>query len=480
LTPALAGGAVVAGVSVFVALANLKEPPPQVAPVVRVFRVPVFVVARQDVRRVVNSFGTAQAEQEAAIAAEVAGQIVDAGLLDVGVTVRRDAEPPLVRIDPQTYAQRVKQAEALLAQDAAELAKLDQDVKNSRRLLDQKQQSLATAQAQLDQQKRLLKDGASRESDLRRVEMEFQQVEAAALQLRSDLDLEDVRRQQLEARQEAHRRDLELAQLDVQRANVHAPFDGIVSRVHVETGQYVRPGDPLFMLTDINRVEIPLPLPVGQSGPVAELLQSGVQPRVQLAEHEAAECRWVGRVTRIAPVANELTRTVDVFAEVDNRQARDVLRPGTFVHARIEGDVVPQVLLVPRAAIIEDAVFVARPQSAEGAAGAKTAVAERRPVTIDRTLHGFAVISAGLEPGDRVVLTNLDVLTDGSQLTLIEERTVRSELDRETFPGFELPEAAAVSGTESSAAAPVLPAATGGPPSSEENRASSQPVRAGS
>ena len=146
-----------------------------------------------------------------------------------------------------------------------------------------------------------MKDGAGRETELRRSELEYQQVEAAALQLQSELDLEDARRQQIEARQTAHQQDLELAQLELARANVVAPFSGIISEVFVEAGQYVRPGEPLLKLTNIDRVEIPLPLPVSRSGPIAELLRQGHEPRVQLAEHEAAECRWVARVNAHRP-----------------------------------------------------------------------------------------------------------------------------------------------------------------------------------
>ena len=458
LTPLLALGAVSIGVSVFIGLASLKEPPPQVEPSQRVFRVPVLVVEENTVLPLVSTFGTAESEQEATIAAEVAGTIVDPKLIDIGAQVQgpvrgddsvTEVEPGdrLLRIDPETYRQRVLQAEALLAQDEAELAKLAQDMVNNRKLLDQKEQSLESARAQLDLQRRLFKDGAGRETELRRTELEFQQVEAAALQLQTELDLEEVRRKQLLARKSAHERDLGLARLDVERANVHAPFTGIVSEVLVETGQYVRVGDPLIKLTTVGRVEIPLPLPLSRSAPVAELLSAGERPRVQMAEHESAECRWVGRVTRISPVADELTRTVDVFAEVDNTQSRDALRPGTFVHAKIASREMPDVMLVPRGAIIDGAVFVAEPNGGRGertSSGEYNARAQRKPVKLHGLLEGFAIVESGVTPGDRVVLTNLDILSDGTHLRVIEERTVGSELERQELPGFELVESTPV------------------------------------
>jgi RND family efflux transporter MFP subunit len=447
--------ALLAGVTVFVLLASLKQPPPQVQPAARVFRVPVHVVERLDVRPLVSTFGTARAEQEVLVSAEVAGRIVEARRIDVGRAVLGPPENAdvltsaggelrgelLIRIDPETYRQRVRQAEALLAQDAAELEKLDQDTLNTRELLAQSRRSLASAQSQLHLQERLMKEGAGRQTEFQRAELEYRQYESAALQLQTELNLEMVRRKQIEAREAAHQRDLELAELDVGRADVSAPFSGVISESRVETGQYVRPGDPLLKITSLDRVELPLPLPVSRAGAIAELLLAGEQPRVQFAEHENAECRWVGRVTRLAPVANELTRTIDAYAEVDNTQGRDPLRPGTFVHAKIDSGLLPGVMLVPREALFDGAVFVARPgPSGEG----PEALAERREVQVEGHVDSFAIVAAGLAAGERVVLSNLEVLSDGTHLKVTEERTVQSEVEREALPAFEIVEATPV------------------------------------
>ena len=120
-TPVLTLGAVLAGIAVFVSLASQKAAPPQVEPPARVFRVPVFQVERSNVRPLVSTFGTARSEREAMIAAEVAGRVVEATKAEVGIAVtgRPEASSPatggpaadtLVRINPDTYQQRVLQA----------------------------------------------------------------------------------------------------------------------------------------------------------------------------------------------------------------------------------------------------------------------------------------------------------------------------------------------------------------------------------
>lgn len=470
LTPVLMLTALGGGGALFVRLASLKQLPTQVEPAARVFRVPVFLVQRLNIRPLQTSFGTALPDRQVTVAAEVAGRIIETHGLRVGTLLpgppgsqgnespTAAAPTPVIRIDPDAYRERVLQAEALLAQDAAELEQISQEMQNNRELLSQRRRTLASAEEQLKLQRRLQEQGAGRETELRRVELEYQQYAEAVLQLETTLKLEEVRRKQVLARQAAHERDLALAQLELRRSEVFAPFPGIISRVMVEHGQYVRPGEPLFELTDLSRVEIPLAVPLSRSDDIASLLAAGEQPRVQMAEHEAAPCRWVGRVTRMAPVADETTRTVRVYAEVDNTQTVDPLRPGAFVHARIDLGEVEGIQLVPRDAIVAGGVYVASPAARNGSGeasdqaggsaanaglgdGGASAVAERREITVGGTLASFAIVTAGLTPGDRVVLTNLDVLRPGTLLSVVEVRDVQRELQRETLPLFEVVEA---------------------------------------
>ncbi|MEZ6067719.1 MAG: efflux RND transporter periplasmic adaptor subunit [Planctomycetaceae bacterium] len=468
LTPILAVVAIGVGLGIFVSLARLKELPAQVEPQPRVFRVAVYKAESVDVRPFVSTFGTPRPDQEVIVSAEVAGRIVESGRLDVGVHVsgppdasdpaepaQQSAEPSatngsdvvdadsarrgdlLVRIDPDEYSERLAQTRAVLAEFDAAMA-------NTRELIEQKRQSLASARKSLELQQSLEAQKAGRKTDLIRAELDYQLQEAAVLQLQTELNLEPAKRDRL-------LRDIELAQLNVNKASVHAPFSGVISEAMVEDGQYVRPGEPLFKLTNLDRVEIPLPLPVSQSAAIAGLIAKGEQPLVQLAEHESAECRWVGSVTRIAPTADELTRTIQVYAEVDNSQLADPLRPGTFVNARIESAERRGVLLVPRDALVDGAVYVARAESTANFDGATTsqpvaARAERREVTISGVLQSFAIVTAGLEPGDRVVLTNLDVLQPESLLEVISQSNVHTELDRAVIPGFDVLSTSSVAG----------------------------------
>src|SRR5690606_20002969 len=133
--------AIVLGAVGFVALASLKQPPAERQPEPRVFNVEVFDVQPADLREVVTGFGTARADREVEIGAQVAGEIVDIHpRLKVGESVSagestRERGTPLLTIDRQAYEERARQARLRLEEDAAELARLDQEDANTARTL---------------------------------------------------------------------------------------------------------------------------------------------------------------------------------------------------------------------------------------------------------------------------------------------------------------------------------------------------------
>jgi hypothetical protein len=89
------------------------------------------------------------------------------------------------------------------------------------------------------------------------------------------------------------------------------------------------------------------------------------------------------------------------------------------VHARIDGPVLEDVLIVPREAVLSGRGFVLRDERAQ-----------IRSVKVARTLQTLAVIESGFAAGDQVILTNLDVLYDGAPVTPQSTRTLRDELQQ--------------------------------------------------
>ena len=498
---------------VFAALSSYKVEPPKKPTVADVYNVRTFTVQPRNYREIVTGFGTARADRQVSVAAEVAGRVIQTHPeLEVGTEVRgpsvdrdgdgrtdRDAGELLVQIDPATYTRVVERLQRQLDADDVELDQLAAEERNTERLIEEQQKSIATAQADLDTKKRLLANRAGSAGQVRAAELQVQQYRDALTRLENELSLFEVRERAIGARKASREAELANALLDKDRATVRAPFDGQLSMVNVEMGQYVRPGDAIVSLTDLDHVEIPVALSQSQFERIAPLLQDGQQPTVRLAENETADPRWTGRLVRAAPIATTETRTVDVFVEVDNEEQTQPLLPGTFVHARIDGPILENVVLVPRDALLRDSVFLVaersndpdtdatnEEQTSEEQTNASTPddaapdddatasggppqrggppgaggwspdvmkasdlppaevpddaqVALARPVVVARTLQTFALIETGLDPGDRVIITNLDRLSDGrSYVRPADELSIEDELARQRVVAVEL------------------------------------------
>ena len=264
----------------------------------------------------------------------------------------------------------------------------------------------------------LRKQGVNTDSDLRRAQLDLRQHEKGLVQSTNDNDLLPVRRELIQRRIESHEADLKLEEIELARTSVRPPFAGNPEQpVHVEIGQYVRVGDPLVTIIDDAIVEVPLSLTLDDYAKLIPDIQERKFPVVELAENESASARWTGRVVRLSPKADEHTRTAMVYVRVDNTQQKTPLLPGTFVQARIEGPVLKQAKVVPRDAVLHGKALVDR-----------DGIVQARDVTITRTLQNLAVIDHGLEPGDNLVLTNLDVLYDGAKVRASVTRTLSEEL----------------------------------------------------
>ena len=415
-------------------LSQLRRPPELKDPSERRYNVEVYEVQPVDLREIVNAFGTARPEKEVVLSAQVAGEVSETHpQLDVGLSVKahragstsdkgadRYLGDLLVRIDPSSYEERVAAARHRLAEDQSELRRITQEETNLARLYEKIVADWEDSQREYQKTAKLREQGINTDSDLRRAQMELRQHEKAKLTSNNERDLLPLRREVTERRIESHTTDLKLSELDLARTFVRPSFDGVLSTVHVERGQYVRVGEPLLTITAVAEVEIPLAVTLDDYAKLLPNVRERQYPLVELAENETARPRWTGHVVRVSPKADEQTRTATVFIRVDNTAQVTPLLPGTFVHARVEGPVLKQVRTVPRDAILNGKAFVERDGKIE-----------QRSVVVSRMLHGLALIESGLEAGDRVVLTNLDILYDGATVSAPIERTLADELARQ-------------------------------------------------
>jgi membrane fusion protein (multidrug efflux system) len=200
--------------------------------------------------------------------------------------------------------------------------------------------------------------------------------------------------------------ELAEAEWRLEKTQIRAPFEGRVTLRSCTLGQDVRPGDPLFTVTDFHPLISRIYLPEKD----VLRLDEGRDVRITLnADDEVA---FAGRIRQISPVVDTATGTVKVTIEaVDPPSA---VRPGGFVAIDITRETHPDAMLLPKEAVIRELkqahVFVARGE-----------VAEKREVALGLEEGRNIEIVHGLERGESIVIAGQGGLDDGSKIKILPE-----------------------------------------------------------
>jgi membrane fusion protein (multidrug efflux system) len=132
--------------------------------------------------------------------------------------------------------------------------------------------------------------------------------------------------------------------LEWQQATIVAPFDGIVDRLEVSTGERVSAGEELLVLVDVSNLWI--------EASVLEhdlpLIRKGGQALVTTAA--APDEPHTGSITAVLPLVDSTTRAGRVMVRV---HGNGVLRPGMYTDVQLEATRLVDRLLVPASAVIE-------------------------------------------------------------------------------------------------------------------------------
>jgi multidrug efflux pump subunit AcrA (membrane-fusion protein) len=427
----LVAACLVVGGLTFQWLADMQPPVGKRETAEKVYNVDAFVAQRVDVKEIISGFGTAKCDREVVISAQVDGEIVEihprlrvGAFVSDGTDHRTDdgqstgeGADLLARVDPRPYQERVTQSQNRLDEAIAEIASLEQQVANNQQLLAKAQRDYSTFEKEYDRIKKSLSKGVATASDLTRSLLDLQKYQDNVLGYETNGKLLPLNIASARQRQRSLSNDLKLAQMELKKTEIRPRFSGRLSEVMIDLGQFVRIGEPISRVSDLNIVEVAVPLPLAEYEKLEAQVRSGDQPEVNLAPNETADSKWVGRLVRVAPEADAETRTVNVFVEVDNRDQSTPLLPGTFVNVRIHGPVFRDVVPIPRDAIQNGRVFVANKGKAKS-----------REVQVTQPLQTLAIVSK-VQPGEHVVLTNLDIIFEDAPVTIQRIRKLADELN---------------------------------------------------
>jgi RND family efflux transporter MFP subunit len=333
--------------------------------------------------------GTVRARNQVMVRPEIEARVVEV-LAQSGQAVERGQ--PLVRLDEAELRERLRQAEASvrLAEAAeraarARVVELEAQVVRSRKLAEENlvsAQDLEVLEARLD----TLRAGAAEEAA--RVE----QAEATAEERRSALD----------------------------KTVVRSPVTGRIGERLVEEGMLVDTSTVLFVAGDLDELIVEITLSERMLGSVE------IGQPVLIDSPSAGREAIRAEVSRISPFLSRGSFTTVGEIDLDNRGG--LLRPGTFLDVRILVGESRSAVLVPTAALWEEAssgargVFVVEEAAGlrapaggpEGAAGARESPGEPRAVSfrrVDVLAEGAGAVGVtGIEEGAWVVTVGQHLL----------------------------------------------------------------------
>jgi membrane fusion protein, multidrug efflux system len=138
---------------------------------------------------------------------------------------------------------------------------------------------------------------------------------------------------------------LRRAELNLERARVRAPFAGRVADVRVTPGQWVRAGEELVTVLDLDPIAVEVQVLEGE----LRHLSAGGHARVSFAAFP--DETHVGRIDTVNPLVERETRTARVRVIVPNPDGR--ILPGMYARVSLDARRFAGRVLVPRSAILE-------------------------------------------------------------------------------------------------------------------------------
>jgi multidrug efflux system membrane fusion protein len=343
----------------------------------------------------VRVVGTAEASAIVQVKSQIAGELTRVALREGQDIAKGDL---LFEIDPRPYEEAVRQADAAMARDRAQIAQAEAAL-----VRDQAQAKYAESDAA--RQGELYKENlASRmQADQARTALDVALATAKATQA----TVETAR-----ATLQADLAALAKAKLDLSYCEIRSPIAGRTGNVLVQAGNQIKVSDvPLVVIHRISPIYVNFSVPEQHLPAIRRLSANGRLP-VQVIAQDDATHTASGYVTVVDNAVDANTGTIHLKALLENRDR--MLWPGEFVTTVLTLDTIPNAILVPTEAVQAGQrgqfVYVVTPKS----------TVEMRPVSVGIASGARTVIREGVAAGDTVVTDGQLRLFPGAPVKLVD------------------------------------------------------------
>ena len=196
---------------------------------------------------------------------------------------------------------------------------------------------------------------------------------------------------------------LETAKVNIEQCRVVSPIRGTVNDRFIEAGEYVRPGTPVFQVVDHATLKVVLQIPE------KDIFSIHLGDKISFSVQPLAGQKFVGTVKFVATQADERNNSFRTELVVDN--AEGTLRPGMIARVEFHRGIQKNMVSLPMSAVLpskgDHIVYLVQDQHAV-----------RRKVQLETMTRERALISAGLEEGELVVVEGARTLSDGQRVEI--------------------------------------------------------------
>ncbi len=336
--------------------------------------VPVVVAPAEarDIPVELRNIGNVEAYATVTVRSQITGQITKIHFAE-GQEVK--AGDLLFTIDPRPSQGALRQAQADLKRDQAQLV---------------------SVKLEFERAKKLFESSISSRDDYDKAEAAFHALEATVM---------------------ADEAAVSRAQLQVEFTAIRSPIDGRTGNLMVREGNIVKaPDDALVTINQIHPIYVTFSVPE-QDLPAIRRRMRDSKLEVQAQSQSPAEPGVAGDAADPRGELSFIDNAVDITSGRIKLKATfpntdSALWPGQFVQTTLTLSTLKNAVRVPSHAVQSsqsgDFVFVVKSDS----------TVQKRPITTGLSSHGFTVIETGVQAGETVVTDGQLRLANGSKVTI--------------------------------------------------------------
>ena len=200
------------------------------------------------------------------------------------------------------------------------------------------------------------------------------------------------------------RLDYENAEMNLEKMNIRAPFDGVIVNLpHYSEEAKLNSGTSVVTIMDYSTMLLEINLPESAINEVK------VGQKANITHYTLPKDTLIGEITELSPAISAETRTFKGKLMIDNKKM--LIRPGMFVKADIVTESHNSTIIIPKNIVRNDrnrrTVFVV-----------DQGIARAKQVKLGLEDKTSVEVLSGLDKDDQLIIRGYETLRDGSKVKI--------------------------------------------------------------